>query len=399
LTGLLSKPHRLAVLSTGRQDYGILYSTLRALQDEESIEVQLLIGGMHFLERFGRTIEVVRTDGLPISAELPFLSDPPDALNDAAEALRQVGTALTRLQPAALMLVGDRSETMAAALAATFCRVPIVHLHGGEESEGAIDNVLRHAITKLSHLHLVSHEIHAHRVIQMGEIPKDVVVVGAPGLDNRFRADLPDRMELEATLGISLKPPVVIVTVHPTTLGNDPLAEARAVSGALEEVSASYVITAPNADPGGDRILEFWKQWVPGRSNAVLVGALGERMYWGLLRMADAVLGNSSSGLVEAPDAGVPTINIGDRQKGRLRAASVVDISAEVKAIATALRCVLEQPPPPSPQFLAGPAAPRIVAALREWLPRRTDRKSFRALDQDSRSNRRTPMFALPPRP
>jgi UDP-N-acetylglucosamine 2-epimerase len=206
-------------------------------------------------------------------------------------------------------------------------------------------------------------------------------------------------MELEATLGISLKPPVVIVTVHPTTLGNDPLAEARAVSGALEEVSASYVITAPNADPGGDRILEFWKQWVPGRSNAVLVGALGERMYWGLLRMADAVLGNSSSGLVEAPDAGVPTINIGDRQKGRLRAASVVDISAEVKAIATALRSVLEQPPPPAPQFLAGPAAPRIVAALREWLPRRTDRKSFRALDQDSRSNRRTPMFALPPRP
>jgi len=235
-------PKCLAVLTAGRQDYGILRGIMLGMQESRQIDLLVWAGGMHLQERFGRTIANVLADGLPVTEELNFVSEPPDAAADAARAVSAIVAAIRRNRPDALLLGGDRPEMLAAAMAATIERVPIAHLHGGEESEGAIDNALRHAITKLSHLHLVSHERHAQRVRQMGEPPETVVVVGAPGLDNRFRADLPDRAALAASLGISLNDPVVIVTMHPTTLGfSDPAAETEAVAAAMARVPATYV--------------------------------------------------------------------------------------------------------------------------------------------------------------
>jgi UDP-hydrolysing UDP-N-acetyl-D-glucosamine 2-epimerase len=337
---------------------------------------------MHLQERFGRSVDFIRRDGFEIARELPFVGEPPDPSLDAARALEQVAGALARDRCDALLLVGDRAETLAAAVAATIAPVPIIHLSGGEESEGAIDNAMRHAITKLSHLHLVSHEVHARRVRQMGEDPSTVVVVGASGLDNLYRTDLPTRCVLERELGCSLTPPVVLVTLHPTTLGGDPRSEVEAVAGAMETVPATYIVTQANADAGGVVIQDYWRQWARGRKQVVLVDGLGEARYWGLLRLASAVLGNSSSGLAEAPAAGVPAVNVGDRQRGRLRGMGISDVPAEAGAIAAALgqaiRLALEgKTAGTHAPYPSGPAAPRIVAAIANWYPPLPPRKRF----------------------
>ena len=196
--------------------------------------------------------------------------------------------------------------------------MPIVHLHGGEQTEGAFDDALRHAITKLAHLHLVSDEVYARRVIAMGEDPAAVHVVGAPGLDTADRPDLADRSMLAAHLGLELVAPVVIVTVHPTTLDADEAGAARAVAAAMDAVPATYVITMPNVDPGGSEVAAIMRA-AADRPRRVAVAALGERRYWGLLEIADAMLGNSSSGLIEAPVVRLPVVNVGDRQAGRRR--------------------------------------------------------------------------------
>lgn len=370
---------RVAVLSSGRQDWGILRSTCVALRGAG--ELIVLAGGMACSARFGEIASEIEREGFhveclpwPVGGEAP-------AAQEAAHALEQVSAALRRLAPDALVLVGDRGETAAAALAAVLEAVPVVHLHGGEETEGAVDNVLRHAITKLAHLHFVSHAEYARRVRQLGEPDDAVHVVGAPGLDNLRRDDLPGRGELEADLGISLAAPLVLVTVHPVTLDADPAAAARAVAQAMDAVPATYVVTLPNADTGGEavrRLLETAGAG-PGR---VVVSALGERRYWGLLRVADAMLGNSSSALIEAPAVALPAVNVGDRQAGRLRGANVIDVGVDAPAIAAALRRAL------SPAFRAevrqapalfgdGTAGARIVEVLSRWTPPKPPRKRF----------------------
>lgn len=373
---------RLAVLTSGRQDWGILRSTCLALRAHPTLSLTLWSGGLHEAAAFGRTVADVEADGFTVDEHLAWLEsvDTP-APTQAARALEMVAGALARRRPEALLLAGDRLETAAAALAATLCATPIVHVHGGEETEGAFDNALRHAITKQSHLHLVSHEKHAARVRAMGEDPATVHVVGAPGLDNLHRTDLPAKSELERFLGIALEPPVVIVTLHPSTLGTDPAEEARAVTGAMDEVAATYVVTLPNSDPGA-AVTRAALQEAVRRSRRVAVEALGERRYWGLMRMADAMLGNSSSALVEAPAVQLPAVNVGDRQRGRERGANVIDAPAEQGAIAAALGRALSATFRDSLRGTAAPfgdgrSAQRIVAALERWQPPRPPRKAF----------------------
>jgi UDP-hydrolysing UDP-N-acetyl-D-glucosamine 2-epimerase len=367
----------VAVLTTGRQDLGLLRSTITALQASADLEAEVWAGGMHLNDRFGPPTSLLRSEGLVPAEELRFLSEPPTPASDAGGAVSLVGEALERRQPDALLVAGDRWETLSAGLAATIARTPIAHLHGGEETQGAFDNVLRHALTKLAHLHLVSHEVHAHRVLQMGEDPSSVVVVGAPGLDHMYRTDLPGRAELETLLGVALQPPVILVTVHPATLADSPLAEVRAVAHAMEEIAATWVVTSPNADPGGVEIAAFWDAWSAGRDDVVFVEALGDRWYWGLLRLTDLVLGNSSSGIIEAPMAGVPAVNVGDRQRGRLRHPAAVDVAADPVEVTAAVRRSLTGPAPAGSVYPAGPAAPRILAALQRWLPDLPPTKRF----------------------
>lgn len=370
---------RLAVLTTGRQDYGILRSTILLLRRTPGFEVAVWAGGMHLQPRFGEPLAALRRDDVPVARELPFLAEPPSPTADAAAALQRVGGALAEDRPDALVLVGDRTETLAAGVAATIAGVPIVHLHGGEETEGAIDNACRHALTKLSHLHLVSHRVHADRVIRMGEDPSCVVVVGAPSLDHAFRDDLPGRDALGAELGLALEPPVVLVTVHPATLGAPAREEVAAVAGAMAGVPATYVVTAPNADEGGAEITDYWRSWAGGRDRVAVVEALGDRRYWATLRLADAVLGNSSSGIIEAPALGVPVVNVGDRQRGRLRFGPVADVPADESAVTAALRKALATGRGGSGEgdYPAPPVAPRIVEALRRWQIPRPPRKRF----------------------
>ena len=377
---------RVAVLTTGRQDWGLLRSTCVALRDAHGAEVLVLAGGMHLSGRHGRPIAAVREDGFEPAAEMPWLgvdaAADPLAHRQAGAALVAVGDELARLDPEALLLAGDRLETAAAALAATVGRVPLVHLHGGEQTGGAFDDALRHAITKLAHLHLVSHAEHARRVIALGEDPATVHVVGPPGVDALARPDLPGRAELEADLGIALEPPVVVVTVHPATLDADPAAVVVPVVAAMGAVAATYVVTLPNSDPGGDAIRAALLAHAAGSPGTVaVVPALGERRYWGLLRLADAMLGNSSSAIVEAPAVDLPAVDVGDRQEGRRREANVVPAVADPDAVAGALRRALDPAfrdavraaRPPLADGRAGERAARIIAA---WQPSRPPRKA-----------------------
>jgi UDP-hydrolysing UDP-N-acetyl-D-glucosamine 2-epimerase len=379
---------RIGLLSTGRQDWGILRSTYLALRaDRMHFDVRVLLGGMACSERFGRLDRMLEAEGVTIHEALPWVNEAPHeplapaVTHEAALALERVGAALGRQALDALVLVGDRYETLAAALAATLRLVPIVHFHGGEETEGAFDNAIRHAISKLAHLHFVSHPTYAARLRAMGEAAGAVHVVGAPGLDNLRRSDLADRAELMAHLGIELEAPVVVVTMHPATLGSGAEAELASVVGAMRAVPATYVVTLPNADPGNELIRDAFRT-LADLPRVVTVEALGERRYLGLLRIADAMLGNSSSGVIEAPALKLPVVNVGDRQKGRLRSAGILDVTGTiadvkatlVRAISPVFRAEVAAQPAP---FGEGNAAEHIAAVLRAWTPPRPPVKRF----------------------
>lgn len=370
---------RVAVLTTGRQDWGILRSVCVALRDDPDFDLRLLLGGMHCSDRFGRTETLVRADGFSPSETLAWIDDgggddgDATAAHQSARALSAVADALRRQAPGCLLVVGDRFETIAAVVAATLCLVPVVHLHGGEDTEGAFDNSFRNAITKMSHLHLVSHPDYAQRIAAMGEDPATIHVMGSPALDNLQRTDLATRAELEELLGMKLAAPVVVVTMHPTTLSAAAGDEIGAVVDAMALVPATYVITMPNSDPGNEAVREALRRAAaaPGRK---AVEALGERRYWGLLRLADAVLGNSSSGVIEAPALALPTVNVGDRQRGRIRGPGVIDVTADAGAIAKALQTALapafrQRVRAAEPPFLPGNAGARVLSILRGWSP------------------------------
>lgn len=368
------RPKRIAVLTTGRQDYGILHTLCRVLHEAPDFALLLIVGGMHLSLPFGQTIREIEADGLPICEKVETLPSSDSRVAAAQSAglmtLLMAGV-LERQQPDLLMLVGDRYETLAAALAATLMKVPIGHLHGGEESEGAIDNGMRHALTKLSHLHFVSNTLHAQRILQMGENPDRVFVVGAPGLDAIRKMSFLTRTEIEAEFGFPLTPPILVVTYHPTTLTeSSSQEEINTVLDALSGFDGSVVFTLPNADPENGPIREAVLQFVHDHPKAHAFEALGAQRYWSLLRHANVMLGNSSSGLIETPLFELPTINVGERQKGRLRGANVIDVPVDTRAISEALHCAL------SPSFVAslrgmespygdGSATARIMALLR----------------------------------
>jgi UDP-hydrolysing UDP-N-acetyl-D-glucosamine 2-epimerase len=346
------------------------------LNRDPAFELCLMVGGMHLSDAFGGTARFIEADEVPVVEQLDWIGES-DVASQSAMAITSVAAALSRQRPDCLVLVGDRFETMAAALAATLECVPIVHLHGGEETQGAIDNVLRNAITKMSHLHLVSHPDHAARVIAMGEDPAIVHVVGAPGLDNAHRSDLPDRAELSKSLGIELVPPVVIVTLHPATLGGG-ADDARAVVDAMDRVPATYVITLPNTDTGHE-VVRAKLQAASNGPRRVAVDALGERRFWGLMRAADAMLGNSSSAIIEAPVCRLPVVNVGDRQLGRLRGDNVIDVPGDTNRVAAALLTALDMGKRAAlsgtSPYGDGHAAPRIVDVLKAWTPPNPPRK------------------------
>ena len=371
-----------------RADYGHLFWLLKEIDADPDLELQLVVTGAHLSAKWGNTVETIERDGLSISARVPFdlNDDTPLAVADSlANSTSGLAHSFARLKPDVVVVLGDRYEVLAAAQASLMLGIPLAHLHGGETTEGAFDEAIRHAVTKMAHLHFVAADEYAWRVRQLGESDEHIFNFGAPGLDHLTRSSIAGRDELEKVIGAPLGSPLFAVTYHPETLDADEGIDGlRAMLSALGGVtSASIVFTGVNADPGHDHLKNEIHAFVsadPTRRH--LIASLGQSRYLGLLKIADAVVGNSSSGLIEAPALRVPTVNIGDRQKGRLRAASVIDCAPTKEAIDTALRKAID------PQFRAqlpenpslygvGDAARRIKDVLKTADLRGITKKHF----------------------
>lgn len=384
---------RVAVFSSGRQDVGILAPIAEALDAHPAFEVEVILGGMH-----GRQLPVAtRLGRLPVREAVDTLPEGDSALAVAQGAGRTtilLADALDRSRADAVLLAGDRTETLGAGLAAACLQLPILHLHGGEETEGAIDNACRHALSKLAQVHFVAHPSFAARLRAMGEDPARIFVTGAPALD-RLRTFQPlPAAELAARLGMaSLGSPLLALTHHPTTLGGRASGEEAEIlleglhRFLAEHPAARVVATRPNADEGGQHMHAALRAFAGGHPALTLVDALGEA-YFSLLHHADAMLGNSSSGLVEAPSFHLPVVNVGERQAGRLRGANVLDVPLDPSAVADGLARALD------PAFRArlasepnpygdGRAAERTLDALLPLAPmlrRGAVRKAFHDL-------------------
>jgi UDP-hydrolysing UDP-N-acetyl-D-glucosamine 2-epimerase len=334
---------RIAVVSTSRADYGLLQWVLRGLERSPRAALQLILMGSHYSAAHGSTYRAVRADGFRPAAEIrtaPHGDSERAIARSVGQATIALADAFARLRPDLVVVLGDRYELLAVGAVATIYRLPIAHLNGGEATEGAIDEAVRHAITKLSHLHLVAARPQAGRVAAMGEERWRIRVVGAPGLDHLARTTLPPAAEVLRTVGLPEDDgrPLFVVTQHPITLRpGASRAEARALARAISSFGARVVVTASNADPEYRAIAAELRAIDARRATVRFAASLGTAAYWSLVRAADAVIGNSSSGLLEAPSFGTPVVNVGDRQRGRLRATNVIDVDATATAIRTGI--------------------------------------------------------------
>jgi UDP-hydrolysing UDP-N-acetyl-D-glucosamine 2-epimerase len=338
---------RIAVFTGSRAEYGLLYWLMRGIMRSATLELQVIAAAMHFAPEFGATWKEIGSDGFPIDARVEMLL----ASDSAVGVLKSMGLgvigmadALDRLRPDALVVLGDRFETLAAAQSAVVLGIPLVHLHGGEITEGAYDDAFRHAITKFATWHFTATEDYRRRVIQLGESPDRVINCGALGLDHVLLTAPVSWAELCASLGFELREPYFLATYHPATNAEeDPVASVRALVAALDRFPDHQVVwTYPNADNGGRAIIAALHEHAAGRTSRFLVvPSLGTRRYLTILMHAAAVIGNSSSGIIEAPSLGVPTVDIGSRQRGRVAAQSVLHASADENSILEMLRSAL----------------------------------------------------------
>jgi GDP/UDP-N,N'-diacetylbacillosamine 2-epimerase (hydrolysing) len=332
---------RICVVTGNRADYGLLRWLMHDVAADASLRLQVVATGMHLWPDAGSTYREIEGDGFHIDGRIPLpLGDDSAAGVAASLGTATIGfaTAFRDLAPDLVVVLGDRFEILAAAAAALIARIPVAHLHGGERSEGAFDDSIRHAVTKMSHLHFVAAPEFRDRVVQLGEEPSRVFVVGALGLDAIARATLLSRAELESSLGFALGRRNLVVTFHPPTLDADGDKQFNEVLAALDTVDdTTIVMTMPNTDTGGIRLWQQAKAFAAGKAHVHLVESLGSRRYLSLLALVDGVVGNSSSALIEAPAFRIGSVNIGSRQRGRLKAASVIDCPAERGAIADAI--------------------------------------------------------------
>lgn len=367
----------VAAVTSSRADFGLMRHAYAAIDAAADLDLRLVVTGTHLSSPHGRTIGEVRASGLPIVCELDVELEAGSGAGTARTAGRMtcaIAKALETIEPDILILLGDRFEIHAAAVVATAMRIPVVHLCGGEVTEGAVDQVWRNSITKMAHQHLVSTAEHGANVEAMGEEPRRIEIVGAPGLDAIRHLTAASDEELESAIGMPLESPLVLVTFHPPTtlLSGDPDG-ATQLSGflyGLRRVPATYVVTGANADAGADRVTELLTRFVEEDPRRTLVPSLGSSRYLQLMRRADAVAGNSSSGLLEAPSFGVPTLDVGSRQRGRIAPASVISVLATSDAVAGGLRRALHPGFRDGLQGLVNPygdgrTAERVVQSLR----------------------------------
>jgi GDP/UDP-N,N'-diacetylbacillosamine 2-epimerase (hydrolysing) len=338
---------KISILTATRAEYGLLKPIIQKLSEVPEFNVRLAVTGAHLSPEFGSTYTEIEQDGIPIDKKIEMLlsADTPSAISKSM-ALAMIGFAdyFEELQPDMLLVLGDRYETLAVSIAAMNSRIPIAHLYGGETTEGALDEAIRHAITKLSYLHFTSTEEYRRRVVQMGEEPDRVFCVGAVGIENILNVPLLNKIDLESSLGITFDRPVAVVTFHPTTMENNAAEEQfQALLDACEmyQDSLDFIFTKANADSEGRTINRMIDNYVESHVRTKAYTSLGMLRYLSVLKHCSLVIGNSSSGIIEAPSFGIPTINVGDRQKGRIRAESVFDCTANASDIAYSIQLAL----------------------------------------------------------
>ncbi len=336
----------IAVVTVGRSDYGILRPILRRILADPALQLQLIVGGMHLAPEFGLTVQEIERDRIPIAQRVEMLDPSDDTPEGMARAMGRglagFSQAYARLRPDGVFITGDRFEMFAAAAAAVPFNLPIVHLHGGEVSEGAVDDLFRHAITQMSHLHFVSMEIYRNRLLQMGEEDWRVVVSGAPSLDNLADLRRFSKQELESGFGLKLDQAPLLVTYHPVTRELEQAeGQIQELLAALEASGLPVVFTAPNSDPQGRLIARRVEGALSKHPDWGFVPNLGTQAYFSLMGFSAAMVGNSSSGLLEAPSFGLPVVNVGTRQQGRLRGGNVIDVKCGRQEILEGIRAAL----------------------------------------------------------
>jgi UDP-hydrolysing UDP-N-acetyl-D-glucosamine 2-epimerase len=380
---------KIGVVTGSRADYGLLLPVLRAIEAADELELQLYVTGMHLAPEFGSTVRVIEQDGFHIHSRVEMLlaGDSPTAVaKSTGLGLMGFAEAFSQSPPDVVLVLGDRFEILAAAQACLFLRIPLAHIAGGDTTEGAVDEGIRHAITKMAHLHFVTNEESAARVRQMGEDPQQVIVTGSPGIDAILSTQLMTKDELASSLGTSLHRRLLAVTFHPATLEDAPqAAQMQQLLDALDTfdpAETSIIFTMPNADADGRALTAMVQDFIRTREHTRAFASLGLVRYLSLVSHADAVVGNSSSGLYEAPTLKTPTVNIGDRQKGRLHASSVLHCPADSSAISkTILRAYEMDTTATTNPYGNGQAAGQIVETLRSLKqPSSLLRKHFHSL-------------------
>jgi len=371
---------RIGVFTATRAEFGLLRPVIAALETSRTLEPAVIVSGAHLSERHGLTVRDIQAEGVTIAARVPvpLRSDRPvDIAADMAATLKGCAETYAALDLDAVLMLGDRTELLAAAAAAVPFALPILHLEGGHLTRGAVDDSIRHAVSKLAALHFTAAEPYRQRLIQMGEAPERVFTVGSTAADNLKAFGARTRAEVEAELGVDLSPGFLLATFHPETLGAmSPEAQIETFLAGLEigRQGRKVLITLPNTDAGSDAVRARIDAWAARNADGVTTRtSLGARRYLAALTACDAVAGNSSSGVIEAPIARIPCVNVGERQAGRLRPPGVIDTPLEAEAIATALsmalnpefRSATRAAPPP---FGDGDAARRIVSVLERTL-------------------------------
>lgn len=334
---------KVCVITGTRAEYGLLRWVMQGIKEDPELTLQIIATGMHLSPEFGLTFREIEKDGFHIDRKVEMLTSSDTSVGIAKSmglGLMGFADALDDLRPDLIIVLGDRFEIFAAVSAALVACIPVAHLHGGETTEGAFDESLRHSITKMSHLHFVAAEEYRQRVIQLGEQPDRVFLVGGLGIDNIKRLQLFDRAELETSLNFKLGLKNLLITFHPVTLENQSSAQQMAeLLAALEKLDEEthLIFTMPNADNGGRELISMVENFVAMNRNARAFTSLGQLRFLSTLKLVDGVVGNSSSGLTEAPSLATGTVNIGDRQRGRLKAQSVIDCVPERHAILDAI--------------------------------------------------------------
>ncbi len=334
--------NNICIVTGSRAEYDLLYWLLTYIDDDPDLNLQLLVTGAHLSPDFGYTISKIEDDGFTINKKVEMIlsADTSSGITKST-GLGMIGfaDAFAELNPEIVVLLGDRYEILSAAFSAVVARIPIAHIHGGETTTGAFDEAIRHSITKMSYFHFVASEEYRKRVVQLGEEPDRVFLVGGLGVDGIMRADLLSKEELEDELGFLIAPKTFLITLHPVTLDNmSPRDQLNELFAALETMDdANFIFTAPNSDTGNSVIFNCINEFLSKNpDNSILFNTMGRKRYLSCLQFVDAVVGNSSSGLLECPTFKIGTINIGDRQDGRLKADSVIDCEPNQKSILNA---------------------------------------------------------------